>query len=160
MSVVVEPLHIFDEETELIRPDNFLVGHFKAIDDEDVGFGKPIIRVFKVFGINEDEEDYYSIETFTELGIWKENTDGGDVDIPDPFVQHIPCLVLDHMPEGPVELVDSNEFLSHQSSHFIRVYIAHARHYISGRIFVRFLCRSQKRTRRKRKFDQSSHRRE
>ena len=57
MSVVVEPPNIFDEETELIRPDNFLVGHFKAISDEDVGFGKPIIRVFKVFGINEDEEE-------------------------------------------------------------------------------------------------------
>lgn len=54
--------------------------------------------------------------------------------IPHPFVQHIHCLVLDHMPDGPHERPISDAFLEMIDQNYHRVCIAHHRHYVHGNL--------------------------
>jgi hypothetical protein len=132
MSVVVEPLHIFEEMTESITEDPILIGHFECNDVNVLEFGKPIIRVMKKRNL-EDDEEYFYIETFTNIGIWNDHPEDGNVEeIPHPFLQHIPCLVMDHMPDGPIERVISEELCESLKHDYHRVYIAHSRHYVDG----------------------------
>lgn len=98
--MIVEPLHILKEETESIPESPLCVCHFKAISKDELEFEKPGIRIFKMFN-SEESIEFYVIETFTELGLWKENPDIIEGIIPHPFVQHIHRLgLLDHIPDG------------------------------------------------------------
>lgn len=134
MAAVVESLPIFDEMTESIAEDPIMVGHFESLEDNDFEFGKPIIRVMKKKK-PEDDEFYFYIETFTNLGAWNEHPEDAIVeDIPHSFLQHIPCLVLDHRPDGPFERVISDELCESLSENYHRVFIAHKRHYVEGNL--------------------------
>jgi len=117
-----------------LRDEPFLIGHFKAIDLDNLEFGKPFIRVF--LKCNEENEESFSIETFTEIGIWNDipvHQEGEE--IPHPIVQHIPGLILDHMPDDiQFQRVVTEDFIDNLRSNYVRVYIAHQRHYIEGNL--------------------------
>ena len=134
MAAVVEPLHIFDEMTELIVEDPVLVGYFAAVANDVLEFGKPIIRVL-IKRNAEDDEEYFYIDTFTNLGVWNDHPEDAIVEeVPHPFVQHIRCLVLDHRADGPIERVICDELWDHLTFNYRRIYIAHKRHYVDGNL--------------------------
>lgn len=95
----MEQLHSFEEEAESLRDEPFLVGHFKAIELDNLEFGKLNSPICVLLKYNEENEEMFYIEAFTDLGIWNEIPVHEDEKIPHPLVQHIAGLILDHVPD-------------------------------------------------------------